>query len=398
MEAMVALPPAPRTAQTARASHGSRITDKRRLVSSECGRIFRAGRCGARSSPARGGTPMRCSFCDKEARDRRALLFEKWREAICDECLAVCRDIIEDDNKVAPAPAPLTLPKPSEIDDFLARLPARPWAQLRCLLTTPPPTRKPDLPPSCSFCDDANPGKLMAGPTAFICDRCVAQGTLLLQQNSRLIEFQPAQIAGAFPRPDSLAQVLSDGQRTRVLDEIREELRRRQEALSSAMQLAATTAAIETTVVEDGPEVTMDAEMMLSSKARDTFHEFAPSGLPVRIVGGTSQGRRRLARRVHELSKEPGPFVRVDCALPGSLARMREAENGTLFLDDVPLLSAAGQELLGISLCDDPALELSTRIVCAASDLEASRSRIRKGEFSQDLDRDLSWYTVEIDR
>ena len=336
---------------------------------------------------------MHCSFCNKEARQVRALVFEKWREAICDECLGVCGDIIADDAVEGPI---LTLPRPSEIDNFLARLPEASWVQLRHLLATPTPTRKPDLAPTCSFCNDADPARLIAGPRVFICDRCVAQGTSLLQDDSRLIEFQPRQIAASLSKPAILQSVLSDAQRAQVLDGIRQELRRRQDALSSAMQAAAGTAALETAVVDDGSDETMNPETMLSSKARELFDKVAPERIPVEIIGGTSQGRRRLALRVHELSGRPGPFVRIDCAAPGSLARMREAENGTLFLDDVPVLPPAAQELLGISLCDDPALRLSTRIVCTARDVQSLHSRIQRGEFSERLSYDVRWCTVDM--
>jgi ClpX C4-type zinc finger protein len=361
---------------------------------------------------------MRCRFCYKEARDVQSLLFQKWRETICNECLAVCRDILEDDERFnedrsrhgnRSEGARLALPEPSEIDDFLARLQERSWMQLRPLLARPLPplkSRGPELPPICSFCGDGNPGKLIKGPRLFICDRCVVQGERLIEQGSRLIEFEPAQISASLPKVDGIAvpqldriaPVLSDGQRERVLDGVREELRRRHDALSSAMQLAAGTTGVVAAVINDGPAVTIAAETMLWGEAREIFYRVARSPIPVCIVGGTSQERRRLALRVHELSNQPGPFVPIDSASPGSLARMREAAKGTLFLDDVPLLSAAAQELLGISLCDDPALRLSTRIVCAARESRALDSRIEQGEFSEALSYDVRWYTVEIGR
>ena len=334
---------------------------------------------------------MRCSFCVKEARDVRALVFRESREAICDECLAVGRDIIEDDSGFDPAA--LALPRPSEIDDFLARLPDRSWMQLRPLLpraTLPRKSQRPKLPAICNFCDVDSPGKLIAGPNAFICDRCVVEGTRLLEQGSRLVEFKPAS------RPGVHLDKLSDGQRDRVLDGVREELRRRRDALWSAMQLAAGEADVETAVIGDPPEVTIDADTLLPAKAREHLHAFAPTPIPLCIVGGTSQERRRLALRVHQLSNRPGRFVPIDCASPRSLARMREAVNGTLFLDDVPLLSAAAQELLGISLCDDPALRLSTRIVCAASEARALDSRIEQREFSEALSYDVRWVILEM--
>ena len=346
---------------------------------------------------------MPCSFCRKEARDVRALLFEPGRQTICDECLAVCRDIIEDARRLPPVPAdrePLKLPRPYEIDEFLARLPERSWMQLRRLVNElrflSRPGRKPQPPLICSFCGDDDPGKMIAGPTTFICDRCVAQGTELLEQKARLIEFLPPQVASSRPMQGGPAPELSDRQCDLVLDAMGNELRGRHDALSSAMQIAASTAAGEAAVVDDAPELTMNAEMMLSSEERENLDRGMPFRTPVCIVGGSAERRRRLAHRLHQLSRQPGPFLRIDCAAPGSLARMRKAENGTLFLDDVPSLSAAAQELLAITGADVPGVYLRTWIVSTAHDSKALSVRVEQGEFSGDLVLDVHFITLDI--
>jgi len=66
---------------------------------------------------------LRCSFCHK-AQDAVAKLISSPsdypRAYICDECVAVCNSILEDDRTAAPAAAvPNQLPKPQEVKTFL---------------------------------------------------------------------------------------------------------------------------------------------------------------------------------------------------------------------------------------------------------------------------------------
>ncbi len=66
---------------------------------------------------------LRCSFCHK-AQDAVAKLISSPsdypRAYICDECVAVCNSILEDDRTAAPATAvPNQLPKPQEVKTFL---------------------------------------------------------------------------------------------------------------------------------------------------------------------------------------------------------------------------------------------------------------------------------------
>ncbi len=66
---------------------------------------------------------LRCSFCHK-SQDAVAKLISSPsdypRAYICDECVAVCNSILEDDRSSAPAPAtPSHLPKPLEVKTFL---------------------------------------------------------------------------------------------------------------------------------------------------------------------------------------------------------------------------------------------------------------------------------------
>ena len=66
---------------------------------------------------------LRCSFCHK-SQDAVAKLISSPsdypRAYICDECVAVCNSILEDDRTEAqPGAAPAHLPKPQEVKAFL---------------------------------------------------------------------------------------------------------------------------------------------------------------------------------------------------------------------------------------------------------------------------------------
>ena len=66
---------------------------------------------------------LRCSFCHK-SQDAVAKLISSPsdypRAYICDECVAVCNSILEDDKgDTQPGAAPAHLPKPAEVKAFL---------------------------------------------------------------------------------------------------------------------------------------------------------------------------------------------------------------------------------------------------------------------------------------
>src|ERR1700761_1979673 len=66
---------------------------------------------------------LRCSFCHK-SQDAVAKLISSPsdypRAYICDECVAVCNSILEDDKGDSqPGAAPAHLPKPAEVKAFL---------------------------------------------------------------------------------------------------------------------------------------------------------------------------------------------------------------------------------------------------------------------------------------
>ncbi len=66
--------------------------------------------------------PLRCSFCHKSQDVVGKLISspsEYPRVYICDECIAVCNSILEDDRQESAAAAPHKLPKPLELKEYL---------------------------------------------------------------------------------------------------------------------------------------------------------------------------------------------------------------------------------------------------------------------------------------
>jgi ATP-dependent Clp protease ATP-binding subunit ClpX len=61
---------------------------------------------------------LRCSFCNKGQNDVRKLIAGP-TVFICDECVAVCQDIIDEDQHLEPSSRNVHLPKPPEIKEFL---------------------------------------------------------------------------------------------------------------------------------------------------------------------------------------------------------------------------------------------------------------------------------------
>ena len=61
---------------------------------------------------------LRCSFCNKSQNDVRKLIAGP-TVFICAECVAVCQDIIDEDQELEPASRNVHLPKPPEIKEFL---------------------------------------------------------------------------------------------------------------------------------------------------------------------------------------------------------------------------------------------------------------------------------------
>ncbi|WP_047243686.1 sigma-54-dependent Fis family transcriptional regulator [Chromobacterium subtsugae] len=148
--------------------------------------------------------------------------------------------------------------------------------------------------------------------------------------------------------------------------------------------------------------------------------------IPVLILGETGTGKDRLARALHGAGSRRGqPFVAVNCAaipeglieaelfgyLPGaytganrqgSKGRLREADGGVLFLDeigDMPLALQARllrvlQEREVTPLGGGPAQQLDIRLICATHrDL---RAKVDEGAFRADLYYRLCHYPLSL--
>lgn len=146
--------------------------------------------------------------------------------------------------------------------------------------------------------------------------------------------------------------------------------------------------------------------------------------VPVLLTGDTGTGKERLARAVHHFSGRAGPFVAVNCAaLPEQLAEaelfgyrrgaftgaerasvgyFRSAHQGTLFLDEMPELSAALQAKLlrivednqVIGLGETTATTVDVRLV-SASQTPVSQL-VARGKLREDLAARLSGLQVRI--
>lgn len=141
--------------------------------------------------------------------------------------------------------------------------------------------------------------------------------------------------------------------------------------------------------------------------------KYAPSPLPVLVLGETGSGKERVARLLHEESGRGGAFVPVNCgaiepstaistlfghvrgSFTGAQANragaLRSARDGTLFLDEVAELSARAQASLLRALetgqvwplgSDRPS-SVKFRLVCATHrDLH---TEVAAGRFREDL-------------
>ncbi|MGD8895060.1 MAG: sigma-54 dependent transcriptional regulator [Acidobacteriota bacterium] len=151
----------------------------------------------------------------------------------------------------------------------------------------------------------------------------------------------------------------------------------------------------------------------------------APTDSGVLLTGESGTGKELLARRLHALSaRAAGPFVKVNCAavplemweseffghrhgsFPGAAedreGRFHLADRGTLLLDEVAAMPAAGQaKLLHViqdgefeRLGDAQATRVDVRVVASTnSDIEAE---VKDGRFRADLFYLLNVVRIEV--
>jgi len=147
---------------------------------------------------------------------------------------------------------------------------------------------------------------------------------------------------------------------------------------------------------------------------RQKLEKVAPANIPVLIQGESGTGKEIIARMIHTHSPwESGPFVKVNCpAIPGTLVeselfgyekgaftgangtkpgRVEQAQNGSLFLDEIAELDSGLQAKL-LQLLQDGQFcpiggqedkQVDARVICATNrNLE---EEIEQGSFRQDL-------------
>jgi DNA-binding NtrC family response regulator len=151
---------------------------------------------------------------------------------------------------------------------------------------------------------------------------------------------------------------------------------------------------------------------------------FAPTTLPILLIGATGTGKDLFARHIHRHSGRRGPLVDVNCgAVPQEIAEsllfghrrgaftgaiesvdgyLERAHNGTLFLDEVLHLSLAAQvKLLRVletgevqRLGDGRKARVNFRVVSAAQ--EDAPERLDRGLFRNDLFQRLAGIVIEL--
>jgi len=154
------------------------------------------------------------------------------------------------------------------------------------------------------------------------------------------------------------------------------------------------------------------------------LERFAPTSLPILLVGATGTGKELFARHIHYRSARRGEFVDVNCgAIPHEMAesllfghrkgaftgavesvtgQLELADRGTLFLDEVLHLAPATQVKLLRAIETGEVLPLGERrkrqvdfrILAAAQD--DALQRVESGGFRRDLYQRLAGIVITL--
>lgn len=146
-------------------------------------------------------------------------------------------------------------------------------------------------------------------------------------------------------------------------------------------------------------------------KIKDTIEMIAPSDLPVLIEGESGTGKEMFAYSIHQLSERADePFVKVNCAavppelleeelfgkvdlLTGQIrkGRYRQADNGTLFIDEISALPLTLQAKLLHAMQDREISSMHSEMVepvnvriIAASNVSLTKL-VEEKKFREDL-------------
>ena len=159
-------------------------------------------------------------------------------------------------------------------------------------------------------------------------------------------------------------------------------------------------------------------------RATELMERFAPTSLPILLVGATGTGKELFAGHIHERSGRAGALVDVNCgSLPPEIAdsllfghrrgaftgavesvagHLERANGGTLFLDEVLHLSLAAQVKLLRALETGEVQPLGSgqkrrvnfRLVSAAQ--EDTPARLDSGAFRHDLFQSLAGIVIDL--
>ncbi len=159
-------------------------------------------------------------------------------------------------------------------------------------------------------------------------------------------------------------------------------------------------------------------------RAKALIERFAPTALPVLLIGATGTGKELFARHIHHASRRRGELVDVNCgALPHDIAEsllfghrrgaftgavetvvghLERADSGTLFLDEVLHLSVSAQVKLLRALETGEVQPLGAgrkervdfRVVSAAQ--EDTPERLEGGAFRRDLFQRLAGILIDL--
>jgi len=159
-------------------------------------------------------------------------------------------------------------------------------------------------------------------------------------------------------------------------------------------------------------------------RARELMERFAPTALPILLIGATGTGKELFARHIHYWSRRRGQLVDINCgALPPDIAEsllfghrrgaftgavetvkghLERADGGTLFLDEVLHLSIAAQVKLLRALETGEVQPLGAghkhhadfRVVSAAQ--EDAAERLDGGLFRHDLFQRLAGIVIGL--
>ena len=153
---------------------------------------------------------------------------------------------------------------------------------------------------------------------------------------------------------------------------LREELWRRHRLAVLALSESVASVQPEVALDDDFPHCGVVPEAALSRVNRMTFDCFAPGRLNINLIGATAAWRRRLARRIHEVSRCGRRFVSIDCRVRGWITELMRIDGGTLFLDHLEALPPDGLERLETATQGEQRI-VDARLVTGGSGMIALR-------------------------